>query len=1006
MSHLPSTSNSLDFRINSLIENVFKFTINKNRNNATSDKQTLVYLDEVAATTEKPVIDLEVLEHALFERLLLEDPTPHLLKSERDRQVDIRATLNECITYLFECFKDLSQYSRNIQNEPEEWKNIINHVMRLIIRNAATALKQPELYSSQDIHAQFIGVFSSNNISHGEELIKFFKDIAEEMKDEEAGSNTIYSFLQPVLSIIEKDIQEGSILILPVVCLDTLEAFSRIPEFAKTVVKYSMPLNRRVGKNYADRLLGAIFCISSLPKKPDSRDEYFDKITIRSDAMLIFKNLWVGLENLSIRLHRIMLSFLRCPEVRNDLLAWFGECIENNTSRKQLWGNMMQQLLPMEHTHISDGFALNLCSVLIRLCEPFMKSANNPKLLKIDPTYCAVESAADFDSKKVHLKNVHSETCLIPVEENEKRLIAKGEYSFITECFFMTHSALELGVKACLDRLMNLNQEIGRMQELLQTDRFTANENIRGILEDKMQSQLIKYISLKTALIEPSFISYLGDFHRASCTWLVQLLLDNDQSTERETFAPLKYRPLSFPLPDPPNTLKCVPEFVFENLCSYLVLVRRFKPTALEEKGTELLDAVLTALVVYMDSNKLVRNPHLRARLAECLECLLPTAVETDMPEMSYGSSSPLNFFYRTKLFNEHPLRRNIISSLLEVFVGIEMTGQSVQFEQKFNYRRPMYNIMDYLWTLPEQKEVFKELAIDAEQNMEAVNPPLFLRFINILINDAIFLLDEALSNMAQLRQMQTALENNEWDRLPSNEREQNIQQLQHTGMIARFDNILGMNTINTLEYLTEEIKTIFCHSTMVDRVAAMLNYFLHHLVGPKKKTLKVNNKDEYKFEPGTIVRKICSIYVHLGSSDVFCAAVSRDGRSYSPQLFEQAANVLVRIRGLELVQDLNTLSKRVAELASQQMTEEEILAEAPDDYLDPIMSTLMTDPVLLPSSRKTVDRSTIARHLLSDQTDPFNRSPLTMDMVQPNTDLKRKIDEWIQEKRAKTKET
>lgn len=53
---------------------------------------------------------------------------------------------------------------------------------------------------------------------------------------------------------------------------------------------------------------------------------------------------------------------------------------------------------------------------------------------------------------------------------------------------------------------------------------------------------------------------------------------------------------------------------------------------------------------------------------------------------------------------------------------------------------------------------MYRDLAINAEQNMEAVNPPLFLRFINILINDAIFLLDEALSNMAQLRQMQTAL--------------------------------------------------------------------------------------------------------------------------------------------------------------------------------------------------------------------------------------------------------
>lgn len=41
---------------------------------------------------------------------------------------------------------------------------------------------------------------------------------------------------------------------------------------------------------------------------------------------------------------------------------------------------------------------------------------------------------------------------------------------------------------------------------------------------------------------------------------------------------------------------------------------------------------------------------------------------------------------------------------------------------------------------------------------MEAVHPPLFLRFVNLLINDAIFLLDESLSNMAKIKEMQTAL--------------------------------------------------------------------------------------------------------------------------------------------------------------------------------------------------------------------------------------------------------
>lgn len=40
---------------------------------------------------------------------------------------------------------------------------------------------------------------------------------------------------------------------------------------------------------------------------------------------------------------------------------------------------------------------------------------------------------------------------------------------------------------------------------------------------------------------------------------------------------------------------------------------------------------------------------------------------------------------------------------------------------------------------------------------MEATDPPLFLRFANLLLNDAVFLLDESLSNMAQLRTMQAA---------------------------------------------------------------------------------------------------------------------------------------------------------------------------------------------------------------------------------------------------------
>lgn len=51
----------------------------------------------------------------------------------------------------------------------------------------------------------------------------------------------------------------------------------------------------------------------------------------------------------------------------------------------------------------------------------------------------------------------------------------------------------------------------------------------------------------------------------------------------------------------------------------------------------------------------------------------------------------------------------------------------------------------------------------------------------------------------------------------------------------------------------------------------------------------------------------------------------------------------------------------------------------------DPLMDTLMTDPVRLPSGT-IMDRSIILRHLLNSSTDPFNRQTLTENMLEPGT--------------------
>lgn len=80
---------------------------------------------------------------------------------------------------------------------------------------------------------------------------------------------------------------------------------------------------------------------------------------------------------------------------------------------------------------------------------------------------------------------------------------------------------------------------------------------------------------------------------------------------------------------------------------------------------------------------------------------------------------------------------------------------------------------------------------------------------------------------------------------------------------------------------------------------------------------------------------------------------------------------------------------------------EDEEFDDVPDEFLDPVMGTLMTDPVLLPASGTIMDRGNIMRHLLNSQTDPFNRQPLTADQLVEETELKEKIDQWLKEQRG-----
>lgn len=143
-------------------------------------------------------------------------------------------------------------------------------------------------------------------------------------------------------------------------------------------------------------------------------------------------------------------------------------------------------------------------------------------------------------------------------------------------------------------------------------------------------------------------------------------------------------------------------------------------------------------------------------------------------------------------------------------------------------------------------------------------------------------------------------------------------------------------------------------------------------------------------------------IYANLVNIDLFVKCVIGDP-TFKMGNVQKALRILKKHRSYEEVSGLNMFIEKlnvVSELVETDL-EDQILDEAPEVFLCPISYCFMKDPVKLPSSGQTVDRSTIRRILLDDGLDPFNRSPITIDQVEDDLEMKERIEIWKRQKLA-----
>lgn len=480
----------------------------------------------------------------------------------------------------------------------------------------------------------------------------------------------------------------------------------------------------------------------------------------------------------------------------------------------------------------------------------------------------------------------------------------------------------------------------------------------------------------QTQLADPALLSSCVRYYRLVSRWLVAT------AQPPASGLPLKEHP--------PRIFAALPEFVLEDVATFLKNLTQLAPQVLEQMAVEEMHDFVTLMVTFISAPKYVKNPYLRATFTKLLCYLVPEEEGGERHRGRHASDRLSMVFHTHTLAQQH-----LAPAVMQFFVDIEFTdGQGSDYD-KYEYRHEMTQILEYLWSQPNYRVTMVGFAKDATR---------FVRFVNMLINDSIYAFDEALTRLVAIRNTQAEMRNEtEWAAMASRTRQQRTQQHQQDEGTARYFMQFANEVLHMLRYISAdpEVAVVFMLPELIDRMSQMLNHFLAALLGPKCATLKVDEPERYNFNAKKLLLEISITVVQFSRFDEFAAAMVRDERSYDPNILRRAIRVLAtgvepRMQQKDLL-GFEAFCKSCLAVKESLVEEEADLGDAPDEFLDPITQELMSDPVVLPSTT-VVDRTTILRHLLSDEHDPFSRQRCTPEMLVPDAELKARIESFKRE--------
>lgn len=257
--------------------------------------------------------------------------------------------------------------------------------------------------------------------------------------------------------------------------------------------------------------------------------------------------------------------------------------------------------------------------------------------------------------------------------------------------------------------------------------------------------------------------------------------------------------------------------------------------------------------------------------------------------------------------------------------------------------------------------------------------------FILILLHDLSDLFYEIIYNIEKINNLRNKLQNDTILKLEDN-------YIKINNLLETFCTFF-IEYIFLLDLIIEKIyKNNNCNNKLYNRLEEVVTYIIRKFcITNYNLIININN---INLDSKIIIIKLINILINIYADENGKNIILKNSSNYKKNLFElvrinfftpKIGNWYIFYNIIKFETDLNIF-----------MTNNKTDIIIPEKYLDPILNTLIINPVFLPKSDIIIDFDTIKKHLENNNFNPFTREELTLNEVinfNNKKDIKKKIE-------------